>query len=49
MREAKGSVTNGYKGENDLWEMMNEVVPLTDSVKKEMADKRQRTTSARAR
>lgn len=41
MREAKGSVTNGYKGENDLWDTISELVPLTESVKKEMADKRQ--------
>lgn len=49
MREAKGAVTNGYKGEVDLWDMMNEIVPLAESMKKEMADKRQAASSARSR
>jgi hypothetical protein len=49
LREAQATVTNGYTGENDLFELIREIVPVTESIAKEMETKRQKGTPPRNR
>jgi len=49
LREAKATVTNGYSGENDLFEIITEIVPVAESIRKEMEEKRQAKAPGRAR
>ncbi len=42
LREAKATVTNGYTGDDELFEVIEEIVPVAVSIKDEMVGKRRK-------
>ncbi len=47
LQEAKATVTTGYSGEPDLFEMIEDIIPVAESIKSEMVPKRRRTERPR--
>ena len=47
LREAKATVTNGYTGEDELYDVIEEIVPVAISIKEEMGAKRKKAGTTR--
>jgi hypothetical protein len=48
LQQAKATVTTGYVGEEDLLQVMENIILVSDTIKSEMEAKRKRSTIAKA-
>jgi hypothetical protein len=47
LREAKATVTNGYTGDNELFDVIREILPVVESIHEEMVGKRKKLGKAK--